>query len=147
MAAACFSVSAADTTFIVRYWPAARGAPRDRHCMTMLLEDEVEGWRRVSRDRPRCPVLHCRSPVWRRPTHRRHHVWLQTGRTRHKLSLSVRPLVQALALLSKVKSAHGDKYHHATDHTFPAILLVVLMTRGLELFVIEIMFEGTTHRG
>lgn len=44
-------------------------------CMTMLLEGrDGEGRRRVSRDRPRCPVLHCRSPVWRRPTHRRHHV-------------------------------------------------------------------------
>jgi hypothetical protein len=76
-------VSAGDRTFIVCYRPAV---PCSR-CMTMLLE----GRRRVSRDRPRCPVLHCRSPVWRRPTHRRHHVWLENrGRTRQKRSLSVR---------------------------------------------------------
>ena len=54
------------------------------------------GGGRVSRDRPRCPVLHCRSAVRRRPAHRRHHcrhhVWLGTegGRDRSSCSL-VRP--------------------------------------------------------
>jgi hypothetical protein len=76
--------------FIVCYCRAVLCPPRDPHCMTMMLEGEVEwgglrGGGRVSRDRPRCPVLHCRSAVRRRPSHRRHHcrhhVWLETGRT------------------------------------------------------------------
>jgi hypothetical protein len=118
-------VSAADTTFIVCYCPAVP---------LLSLHDDVvrgrdgEGRRRVSRDRPRCPVLHCRSPVWRRPTHRRHHVWLETeaGRDRSAPCPSVRT---TFALLSTVKSVHGDKYHYATDRTFSAILQLIFMAR------------------
>ena len=96
------------TSFIVCYCPAVLCSRRDRHCMTMMVEGEVEngavggGGERDSRDRPRCPVLHCRSAVRRRPAHCRHHcrhhvcvcvcvcVARNRGRTRQKL-LSVRP--------------------------------------------------------
>ena len=93
LAVVCF------TSFIVCYCPAVLCSRRDRHRMTMMVEGEVENGvegGRVSRDRPRCPVLHCRSAVRRRPAHRRHHcrhhVWLGTEGGRDRSSCpSVRP--------------------------------------------------------
>ena len=100
------------TSFIVCYCPAvlllSSGSSHDddgRGRGRNGLEGE-----RVSRDRPRCPVLHCRSAVRRRPAHRRHHcrhhVWLGTEGGRDRSSCpSDRPSVlhTTFALLSSWK--------------------------------------------
>ena len=110
------------SSFIVRYCRAVLCSPRDRHRMTMMLEDEVEwggGGRSVSRDRPRCPVLHCRSAVRRRPSHRYQHVWLETEAGRDTSFPCPSVLRITFALFSSGKVRGQILQCHDSEHFRP----------------------------